>query len=590
MRQAMKKTRRRLLAAVAMAAMAVATVVGLAAAQGQDGSESELRDLANRKVMWRSPQYDGMAIPLKLLAINDFHSQITQGLTVDGRPVGSAPVLAAYLKDAQAQAKGRTFFLQAGDHVGASQPQSALLQDEPGIMFFNMLGNEHCRTGGQYGPECNLLGIPGNHELDEGLGEMLRLIRGGNHRQGPYLQHPYQGAAFPYLCANLVEAATGKTLFQPYAVRLVDGVQVGFIGAVLHRASTFLSPESLEGLQVLDEADTINRYARQLQAEGVRTIIVVIHQGGYQGPSSEGANRTSPLVGDIAPIVERLDGEVDVVLSGHTHTYHNILIHNAGGRPMLVVQAWPKGTGYADIDLHISRDTGDVVAMSSAIVTTWADSGPGLQPDPLVAALANQVDALGSAIAAQVIARAAKPITRTSNAAGESALGDLIADAQRQIMGTDFAFMHPEGIEADFSSGTLTKGDHFTVQPANLNLIKLEMTGQQIYELLNQQWDGRNGRGRFLQVSGLTYTWDASRPAGQRIVAVQKDGASLNREAIYTVAVNEYLAGGGGNFTALTKGNNPVVGPFIAEALIQYVQTRPQPLDTDIEGRISRLN
>ena len=150
MRQAMKKTPRQLLAAVAMG-----TVVGLAAAQGQAGSESELRDLANRKVMWRSPQSEGMTIPLKLLAINDFHSQITAGLTADGRPVGSAPVLAAYLKAAQTQANGRTFFLQAGDHVGASQPQSSLLQDEPGIMFFNMLGNEHCRTGEQYGPDCN---------------------------------------------------------------------------------------------------------------------------------------------------------------------------------------------------------------------------------------------------------------------------------------------------------------------------------------------------------------------------------------------------------------------------------------------------
>jgi len=279
-----------------------------------------------------------------------------------------------------------------------------------------------------------------------------------------------------------------------------------------------------------------------------------------------------------------------VVLSGHTHTYHNTLIKNAGGRPMLVVQGWPKGTGYADIDLEISRGSSDVVAMSSSIVTTWADQGPGLQPDPLVVALASQVDAEGNAIAEQVIARTAKPITRTSNEAGESALGDLIADAQRQVMGTDFAFMHPEGIEADIASGGITKGDHFTVQPAKLNLIKLEMTGQQIYELLNQQWSGDNGRGRFLQISGLTYTWDADRPAGQRIVAVMKDGTPLETEARYTVAVNEYLAGGGGNFTALTKGANPVVGPFIAEALIQYVQTQPQPINADIEGRISRLN
>lgn len=559
------------------------------AASGAQASESAWREEANRTVRWQAAEQVGPTLPIKLLAINDFHSQITAGQEVDGRPVGSAPVLAAYLKEAQARARGAAFILQAGDHVGASQPQSSLLQDEPGIMFFNMLGNEQCRTGGQYGPKCNLIGIPGNHELDEGVDEMLRLLNGGTHRQGPFLQQPYQGTAYPTICANLVRAATGEPLLPPYVVRVVDGVKVGFIGAILQRASSFLSPESLAGLEVLDETATINRYARQLRDEGVRALVVVIHQGGYQGPSDD-ARPASTLAGDIVPIVDRLDGEVDVVVGGHTHTYHNILVANGGGRPMLVVQAWPKGTGYADIDLELDRTSGDVMALSSAIVTTWADKGPGLHPDTRVADLADRVEERGNAIAAEVIARAAKPITRTSNEAGESALGDLIADAQRQIMGTDFAFMHPEGIEADIPSGALTKGDHFTIQPANLNLIKLEMTGQQIFELLNQQWSGHDGRGRFLQVSGLTYTWDAERPAGQRIVAVLKDGAPLNRDGVYTVAVNEYLAGGGGHFTALTKGANPVVGPFIAEALIRYVQTRPQPIDADIEGRISRLN
>lgn len=568
-------------------------LAGMLVAGGQmaheaGANETGWREQASRTVRWQAPEETKGALSVQLLAINDFHSQITAGQLVDGRPVGSAPVLAAYLKAAQAQAPGKTFILHAGDHVGASQPQSSLLQDEPAIQLFNLLGNTDCRTRGQYGPDCNLIGIPGNHELDEGLNEMLRLIHGGNHHQGPFLQRPYQGAAFPMICANLVRAGSDEPLLPPYVIRMVEGVKIGFIGAVLHRASSFLSPESLAGLEVLDEAATINRYARQLQAEGVRTLIAIIHQGGFQGLM--GAEGTSTLAGDIVPIAERLDGEIDVVIGGHTHTWHNILVNNSGNRPMLVVQAWPKGTGYADIDLDIDRTTGDVVSVSSAIVTTWADRGPGLRPDPQVAALAQRVDELGSAIAAQVIAHAVKPISRTSNEAGESALGDLVADAQRQIMGTDFAFMHPEGIEADIPPGVLTKGDHFTIQPANLNLIKLEMTGRQIYELLNQQWNGTNDRGRFLQVSGLTYTWDAGRPAGERVVSVQKNGRPLNPESVYTVAVNEYLAGGGDNFTALTKGANPVVGPFLAEALIQYVQTLSRPLDTDIEGRISRLN
>lgn len=569
-----------------MTFLAAVILSGTITPQAQAGQERELRDRAEHPVHWHGDLQTGATIPLKILAINDFHSQITSGQEVEGRAVGSAPVLAAYLKEAQARARGQSLIVHAGDHVGASQPQSTLLQDEPGIMFFNMLGNEHCRTGGQYSAQCDLIGIPGNHELDEGADEMLRLIHGGSHPQGPFLQQPYQGAAFPYLCANLVREATGEPLFAPSVVRMVDGVPVGFIGAVLQRAAIFLPPEHLAGLRLLDEAEAINRQAQALRAQGVRAMIVLIHQGGYQDNTS-GSPR---LGGDLAPILARLDGDIDVVVSGHTHTYHNLLVANAAQRPMLVVQAWPKGTGLAEIDMEIQRESGEVVAMSSTIRTTWADQGPGLHPDPQVAALAQQVDALGSAIAAEVIARASKPITRAANSAGESALGDLVADAQRQVMGTDFAFMHPEGIEADIPSGALTKGDHFTIQPAKLNLIKLEMSGQQIVDLLNQQWSGDSDQGRFLQVSGLSYSWDAHRPVGQRVVAVEKDGQPLERQAVYTVAVNEYLAGGGDNFTTLTRAANPVVGPFLAEALLQYMQSRPQPLDAGIEGRISRLN
>lgn len=259
-----KKIREKVLCWVGVTLMS--TLTGLLTTVAHAATETELRELASQKVEWRSPDFStGTTIPLQLLSINDFHSQITAGLEVDNRPVGSAPVLAAYMKAAEAGVRGATFILHAGDHAGASQPQSALLQDEPGIMFFNMLGNNQCQTEGQYGPGCNLVGIPGNHELDAGLPEMLRLIRGGNHAQGPYLDDPYKGANFPYICANLVQASTGKPLFKPYVVRMVEGVPVAFIGAILHQASSFLSPESLEGLKILDEADTINNYVRELQ-------------------------------------------------------------------------------------------------------------------------------------------------------------------------------------------------------------------------------------------------------------------------------------------------------------------------------------
>jgi 5'-nucleotidase len=568
----------------------MASLSGISLIDAQAASENELRQLASRTITWRDSSTPANPIGLQLLAINDFHSQMTAGLSVGNRPVGSAPVLAAYLKAAQARFRGHTFLLHAGDHVGASPPESALLQDEPGIMFFNMLGNDQCRSDGRYGEDCNLLGVPGNHELDEGMHELQRLIHGGNHVQGPYLQDPYKGATFPYICANMVQERTGLPVFLPYIIRQVDGVPVGFIGAILHQAASFVPPESLEGIKVLDEADTINLYVRKLQTQGVHTIVAVMHQGGYQQPAREISTRTNPLAGDITPLVKRLDDEVDVVFTGHTHTFHNILTENENGKKMLVVQAWPKGSGYADVQLEISRTSGDVVALSSQVLTTWADQGPGLQPDSQVAILMNRVEEMGSALAEQVIANVAQPIIRQTNEAGESALGNLVADAQRHAMGTDFAFMQIEGLQADIVSGDITKRDQYTVQPANLNLIKLELTGQQIYDLLNQQWESRNDQGRVLQVSGLSYTWDASKPPGQRIVAIMKDKEPLHTEALYTVTVNEYLINGGGHFTVLSRAANPVIGPFVADVLHQYVQQLPQPLKAEIDGRICRLH
>jgi 5'-nucleotidase len=134
-------------------------------------------------------------LAIQILAINDFHGQLTTGLSVSGRPVGSAPVLASYLESAEKGMENRTFIVQAGDLVGASAPSSALLQDEPSIQFFNLLGNRFCSTRHPFQPECNLVGTVGNHEFDEGYQEMLRLSNGGDHVDGPFLQDPWQGAA-----------------------------------------------------------------------------------------------------------------------------------------------------------------------------------------------------------------------------------------------------------------------------------------------------------------------------------------------------------------------------------------------------------
>ena len=285
----------------------------------------------------------------------------------------------------------------------------------------------------------------------------------------------------------------------------------------------------------------------------------------------------------------RLDGEVDLVVSGHAHSFTNALLPNAAGQPTLVTQAFSSSTAYDDITLVIDRASGDIVEKSSVIRTTWADEGPGLTPDPAVAALTKLAEDTVAPLVNKVVGESANAILRAENSAGESAMGNLIADAQRAAMGTDFALMNPGGIRADLDAGQVTWGELFTIQPFGNSLVQLELTGEQIVRVLEQQWKGQPFP-RILKTSGLTYTWNAALPVGQRIVEVRRSGLPIDLQQVYTVTVNSFLAAGGDNFTVLTEGKNQVGGPIDLDALIAYIQGLEQPFSATIEGRIERLN
>lgn len=558
-------------------------------------STREIRDQAGERVGWRDGSSRDPVVKLKLLGINDFHGQLSPR-TVAGRPAGGAAVLAAYLRAAADSAPDGSLIIHAGDHVGASPPNSALLQDEPAISVLNLLANRDCahlntNTQAHLMPRCNIVGTLGNHEFDEGLTELQRLIHGGNSSKGPFLEDPWRGARFPYISANVVSAATGKPVFAPYVIRVVNGVRVGVIGAVLTETPTIVTPSGVAGVRFLDEATAINSHVKELRGQGVRAIVVTIHKGttqaSYTGQTRSEVQNPS---GAIVDIVKRLDDDVDVVISGHTHAFTNALIANGNGKPILVTQAFSAGTAYDDIDISISRITGDVVEKSAAIVTTWGDAGPGLSPDAATAQLVAAADSRVAPLVNQLIGVASSDITRAENSAGESALGNLIADAQRVTTGAQFAFMNPGGIRADLAAGEVSWGDLFTIQPFANDLVSMDLTGAQIRLLLEQQWQGQ-GTPRILKTSGLTYVWDASRAVGDRVIQIlDAQGTPLTPAATYRVTVNSFLAGGGDNFLVLVNGVNRVIGPVDLDALVTHVKTLAQPFTANIEGRTQRIN
>ena len=298
------------------------------------------------------------------------------------------------MKAAERGHEGHTLIVHAGDLVGASPPISRLLADEPAMEVLNLIAGPHCgfgvathffsATARLRNNSCNVVGTLGNHEFDRGPEELLRLLDGGTAAAGPFLEHPYRGVRVPYVCANVFDRRTGRTLLPPYTVARVGGVWVGVIGAVVRSTPSLVQAWAVESLEFRDEADAINLAAAELTRHGIHTIVVLIHQGvipvgsGPGLPTGAEGEASTEWHGLLSGIVARLDPAVDVVVSGHTHSFTNALLPNALGQPVLVTQAYSYGLAYDDIDLDIEMRSGRVLRKSALVVPTWSDAGPGM--------------------------------------------------------------------------------------------------------------------------------------------------------------------------------------------------------------------
>ncbi len=388
----------------------------------------------------------------------------------------------------------------------------------------------------------------------------------------------------------MVWTANNTPILPPYTVRNVSGVPVAFIGADDKTTPDLTNAANVEGVSFLDEADSINRYIPEIQEKGIHAIVVLLHDGGnqtpYDGPTQENETVNS---GAVTGIISRLDPDVDVVLSAHTHEFTNAYLPNAGGNPVLVTQAYMYSRGYADVDLTINRTSEEIVEKSAQIVPAYADQPPGTSPDPAATALLATAQNAVAPVENRMIGMAAQNITRGENRAGESAMGDLVADGERAAMKTDVGFETSGDLQADLSEGTITWNDLYAVQPAAGTVMSMTLSGVQIRQALEQQWQEPLPKNN-LMVSGLVYTYDAAQPAGSKVTSVTIHGVPLNLGTNYSVSTVGYLAMGGDGYTTFMEGQNMTYGPSDVDALVSYVGSLPQPVNVTVDGRIQRIN
>jgi len=553
----------------------------------------------------------GNSIKVKIIGFNDFHGYIKSREGSSSNP-GAASF--AYQLNALRAQNPLNAVVSAGDMIGASPLTSALFKDEPTIEVMNRIGIDFNAVG--------------NHEFDEGKDELLRMQNGGNHPTDIYSgkglpadlkNNEFAGANFKFLAANVLDTSTGQTVFPGVGIKNFLGNKVAFIGMTLEGTPTIVSPSGVAGLNFGDEADTVNSLVPLLKAQGIQSIVVVVHEGGF--PTVSGGQCTG-ISGAILDIVNRLDPAVDLVISGHTHQEYNCLLNNSAGKPIRVTSAFQYARRLTNIDMVIDTKTKDVLSITANNVAVPVPAVTN-NTVPLNASVQEVVDhyAAESAVpAARVVGTITATLSRAFSTAGESALGDVIADAQLAATASPttgnavIAFMNPGGIRADIpfaaagkTDGNVTYGEAFTTQPFGNSLVTMTLTGAQIYAALEQQWGTAQPFPRILQVSnGFAYSHTFPLPLDRNLNAtegvtfttsvrgnsyvvpnsVTLNGVPVDTAATYRVTVNSFMADGGDTFTALIGGTNRLGGAVDTDALEAYFAANPTGVAPGPQNRI----
>ncbi|MBB4906377.1 bifunctional metallophosphatase/5'-nucleotidase [Actinophytocola algeriensis] len=518
---------------------------------------------------------------VRLITFNDFHGNLQppagssgrvtlpDGSTVDA---GGAAYLATHVKRLRGEVRN-SVVLSAGDNVGASPLDSALFHDEPTMALLNELGVRASTIG--------------NHELDEGYQELLRMQLGGCHpTDGCQFRDSYPGAKFPILGGN-VFFDNGVNAALPFTVTVSGGVPIGIIGVTLKDLPLVVTPEAVEGLEFGDEVEAIDKSSRFLDLLGIKTQVVLVHQG--DNTEGGGPDDCKTVPGAATEIARAASPSVDVVFTGHSHQQYNCTVTDPAGKPRTLIQGASFGRLLSVVDLKIDKRTRDVVRESTKahneIVTRT------VTPDPKVAALVDEAKTKAAPIANEQVGTITADLVRAAPASGESPLGDVIADAQLSATESNdaqLAITNPGGIRTDLTyagssagegDGVVTYGEAFAVQPFSNIMQTMTLTGAQLKTVLEQQWqpqpDG-SVQVRILQISStLHYSWSRSAAVGSKVSDITVAGEPVTDDATYRVSVNNFLAAGGDGFAEFANGTDIAGGPVDLDAFTAYLAANP---------------
>lgn len=525
---------------------------------------------------------------VQLLSFNDYHGHLEAtdpplSMTHDPSqtPVGGAEYLSSKLTELRAKVgDGRSLTVAAGDLIGGSTFLSGLFHDEPSVETLNAMGLDVSSVG--------------NHEFDEGTDELLRMQDGGCHpKDGCYFEDEvYPGADFPWLAANVIKKSDGETLLPGTWVKEVAGTKVGFIGMTLEGTDLLVSPGGVSSVTFEDEVETANAQADVLKKQGVKAIVVLMHEGGANAGTY---NSCVGISEPIATMATQFSPEIDQIVTGHTHNPYVCSIPDPAGNPRLVTSAADYGRVVTETNLVINTRSGEVdrgrTSSTNHLVTRTT-------ADPEMTEIISKWKALSGPVGAQIVGTHTEDIIGhsdpRSNRAIETPMGALVADAilwgtSGDNGGAQIALMNVGGVRASLpmapkyeeGEGEITYAEAFDIAPFGNLLNTVTLTGAQLKGILEQQYRvSASGAASTLSLcvsEGFTYTWDAAAPQGSKVVAgsMMLNGVPIDLNASYRVGTLSFLAQGGDGFSGFGQGTDLTGGPEDLANLVAFFRANP---------------
>ncbi|MFD9947512.1 bifunctional metallophosphatase/5'-nucleotidase [Nonomuraea sp. NPDC059023] len=534
------------------------------------------------------------SVDVQLLSLTDFHGYIrphadagngtikdAQGNTI---VVGGAPYIATHLNNLR-QGRRNTVTFTTGDSFSGWPPEVARLADEPTIEFLNKIGVDFSAVG--------------NHELDISL-EFLRDHMGRGKCFGQRGLDScftdsdgrrFRGARFDFSAANVTRKGSTRPVLKPYVIKYFQGVPVGFINLTTTTTvdgSTSFQP-SLDNLPLVETAD---KYVAELKRRGVEAIVANVHEGGTAGDVYDrcNANPTGPVI-DFA---RQASAEIDAIVTGHWHAPFNCSIPDPEGNPRPVVEAAFHGKLINEINLKIDRRTREVIR--SATVSTNHPVTRDVPADPAMVKLVDHWVAAEKGVSARQVGTITGDLTRTRDADGESTLGNVLADAERaDSADADLAMVavapvkgsnslrgdlrFAKGADPADGDGKVLFGEAWNTWGYANPVVTATVKGSQIDQALEQQWQTQpNGTVRFapLAVSGnVRFSYDVSKPVGERVENVLIDGKPLDPARGYRLATLAYTLIGADGYSAFAGYTDAVRGSRDYEAFRAFLAKGP---------------